>query len=148
MFSSVPNRDSRKYLSDPTDDVKVATEILLADFLREIREICSLKTRIDDAKPQRRNEDGESPRADADVPQEPSEQAIFLNEKDSQPFYDNEAKDDLTSEVDIRDTGGMCPPSSWKNAYDVLHSLAPWARCQDRFCCHHRDIDTATGRRT
>ena len=29
----------RKYLSDPTEDVRVATENLLADFLKEIRDI-------------------------------------------------------------------------------------------------------------
>ena len=35
----------RKYLSDPTQDVKVATENVLADFLRELREITILQRR-------------------------------------------------------------------------------------------------------
>jgi hypothetical protein len=35
----------RKYLSDPTEDVKVATEGVLADFLHEIQEITLLQKR-------------------------------------------------------------------------------------------------------
>ncbi|KDQ15363.1 hypothetical protein BOTBODRAFT_31687 [Botryobasidium botryosum FD-172 SS1] len=38
-----------KYLSDPTEDVKVATENLLADFLREIREIAKVQQQRDEA---------------------------------------------------------------------------------------------------
>ncbi|KAG9317824.1 vacuolar protein 14 C-terminal Fig4p binding-domain-containing protein [Chiua virens] len=34
-----------KYLSDPTEDVRVATENILADFLREIRDISALRHR-------------------------------------------------------------------------------------------------------
>jgi len=30
---------SRKYLSDPTEDVRVATEVVLSEFLKEIRDI-------------------------------------------------------------------------------------------------------------
>lgn len=37
----------RKYLSDPTEDVRVATETLLADLLRELREVSSLRKRSD-----------------------------------------------------------------------------------------------------
>jgi hypothetical protein len=40
----------RKYLSDPTQDVKVATENLLADFLREIQEITVLQRREQERK--------------------------------------------------------------------------------------------------
>jgi vacuole morphology and inheritance protein 14 len=35
----------RKYLSDPTEDVKIATETLLADFLREIRDVTAVTRR-------------------------------------------------------------------------------------------------------
>jgi vacuole morphology and inheritance protein 14 len=38
----------RKYLSDPTEDVKVATEGVLADFLHEIQEITLLQKRKED----------------------------------------------------------------------------------------------------
>jgi len=34
-----------KYLSDPTEDVRLATENLMADFLKEIRDISELNTR-------------------------------------------------------------------------------------------------------
>lgn len=33
---------SSKYLSDPTDDVRVATEVVLSEFLKEIRDITSV----------------------------------------------------------------------------------------------------------
>ncbi|KAK1233431.1 hypothetical protein PQX77_003409 [Marasmius sp. AFHP31] len=109
-----------KYLSDPTDDVKVATEILLADFLREIREICSLKARIDDVKPNKRNEDGESvSRPDTEIPHDQSE-AVFLNEKDTQPSYDSEPKDDHTSEADIRDPGAWVPGQGVRIDYAAI----------------------------
>ena len=35
----LPNPPSRKYLSDPTEDVRVATEVVLSEFLKEIRDI-------------------------------------------------------------------------------------------------------------
>lgn len=35
--------DSRKYLSDPNIDVRVATENVLAEFLREIRDIAKVR---------------------------------------------------------------------------------------------------------
>lgn len=38
---------SRKYLSDPTEDVRVATEILLADFLRELRDVTVVSRQLE-----------------------------------------------------------------------------------------------------
>ncbi|CDO73780.1 hypothetical protein BN946_scf185015.g108 [Trametes cinnabarina] len=43
-----------KYLSDPTDDVRVATEGLLADFLREIREVTIVQKRQEEQMRARR----------------------------------------------------------------------------------------------
>lgn len=38
--------DHRKYLSDPNPDVKIATETVLSDFLREIKHIARVQQRI------------------------------------------------------------------------------------------------------
>jgi hypothetical protein len=38
----------RKYLSDPTEDVRVATEAILADFLREIKDITFVSKRSEE----------------------------------------------------------------------------------------------------
>ncbi|KAL0580708.1 hypothetical protein V5O48_001266 [Marasmius crinis-equi] len=110
-----------KYLSDPTDDVKVATEVLLADFLREIREVCSIKTRIDETKPHKRNEDADfMPRRDLETNPDQSDRAVFLNDKDSRPAYENEPKDDCASEVDVRDTGAWVPGQGVKIDYAAI----------------------------
>lgn len=39
-----------KYLSDPIEDVRTATETILADFLREIRQITKVRKEAEDAK--------------------------------------------------------------------------------------------------
>ncbi|KAG7097322.1 hypothetical protein E1B28_004681 [Marasmius oreades] len=100
-----------KYLSDPTDDVRVATEVLLADFLREIREVCTFKTRIEEAKPSKRAGEDSIPRTNSekglDVDQ--SERAVFLDGSDTRPNYENEPRDDYGSDFDIRDTGAWIP---------------------------------------
>lgn len=40
--SYLPDPHSRKYLSDPTEDVRVATEVVLSEFLKEIRNITAV----------------------------------------------------------------------------------------------------------
>ncbi|KAF9450636.1 ARM repeat-containing protein [Macrolepiota fuliginosa MF-IS2] len=47
-----------KYLSDPIEDVRIATENLLADFLREIRDIAYVSRHLDEHGSIRRPEDG------------------------------------------------------------------------------------------
>ncbi|ESK95145.1 heat repeat containing protein [Moniliophthora roreri MCA 2997] len=115
-----------KYLSDPTDDVKIATEILLADFLREIREVSSLRRRMEESRPPKRTgDDGESmQRVDSeklsDLNAEHSERAVFLNEKDSHSNYDDSVKEDRVSETDIRDTGAWVPGQGVKIDYAAI----------------------------
>lgn len=50
-----------KYLSDPTEDVRVATEVLLAEFLREIKDITIVRKRAEKAKALKRGGDPDSP---------------------------------------------------------------------------------------
>ena len=47
----------RKYLSDPTEDVRVATESALADFLHEIRQVCLVKKQSEEQIKVRRDYD-------------------------------------------------------------------------------------------
>ncbi|KAK7060363.1 hypothetical protein VNI00_001128 [Paramarasmius palmivorus] len=112
-----------KYLSDPTDDVKVATEILLADFLREIREVSSLRKRIE--PPKRTGDDGESlgrvdgeklPELNMDHP----ERAVFLNDKDRHANYYDDANEDHISETDMKDTGAWVPGQGVKIDYGAI----------------------------
>jgi vacuole morphology and inheritance protein 14 len=96
---------SRKYLSDPTEDVRVATENILADFLREIRDVSMVR--------QRKEEHAESSdlrRSDEklpDITMSHSERALFIPESDFGHDHDGEysLKDEHKSE-DYRGTGG------------------------------------------
>lgn len=47
----------RKYLSDPIEEVRIATENLLADFLHEIRDVTYVARHLDEHGPVRRPED-------------------------------------------------------------------------------------------
>lgn len=105
---------NRKYLSDPTEDVRVATETLLADFLREIRDVSVVRKRTEEqARSKRDNESIRHPDTASetlpDLVLENSEHAVFIAEKDDHStFYDDESshKEDFTSDGDYRDSGG------------------------------------------
>jgi vacuole morphology and inheritance protein 14 len=103
----------RKYLSDPTEDVRVATETLLADFLREIRDVSIVRRQLDEQAKARtpaesmRHVDMQENLPDLTL--ESSERAVFLNDNDQQTSPDSASavKDDYAStNVDDRDTGG------------------------------------------
>ncbi|KAH8118697.1 ARM repeat-containing protein [Phellopilus nigrolimitatus] len=98
-----------KYLSDPTEDVRVATENLLADFLRELRSIASVQKRSEekarimretDAYEQGRRPDDKLP----DITMTHPERAAFLPEGEGFT-HDGES----VSEVDVKDTGAYVP---------------------------------------
>lgn len=48
----------RKYLSDPNPDVKIATETVLSDFLREIKHIARIQQRHSESQPADRAQNG------------------------------------------------------------------------------------------
>lgn len=104
----------RKYLSDPTEDVRVATETLLADFLREIRDVSLVRRQLEEQAKSRtpaeslRRLDMATDRL-PELTLEDSEHAVFIGENDDHSNYDNDSsfKEGPTSEVDDRDTGGM-----------------------------------------
>jgi vacuole morphology and inheritance protein 14 len=106
-----------KYLSDPTEDVRVATETLLADFVREIRDVSVVTKRQEEKAKSKRDSSsirhsdlgGEDRLPDFSV--DHSERAAFIAENDDHSAYGDESalKDDAPTDVDYRDTGGACP---------------------------------------
>ncbi|KAF8592196.1 ARM repeat-containing protein [Ramaria rubella] len=105
-----------RYLSDPTQDVKVATENLLADFLREVRDVTLLQKRHEaQAKVRREAELQEEVRRAEnereklpDITMTHSERAMFVPEHGVEDGKEREpnASD---KEVDHRDTGTWIP---------------------------------------
>ncbi|KAF7290927.1 Heat repeat containing protein [Mycena chlorophos] len=113
-----------KYLSDPTEDVRVATETLLADFVREIREITIVRKRAEEkARSQRDN--SSIPQSDVDdrLPDfsvDPSERAVFLPENDGSNWEEAVSKEDAPIDIDYRDTGAWIPGQGVKLDYDAI----------------------------
>lgn len=116
--------DLSKYLSDPTEDVRVATETLLADFLREIRDVSIVRKRNEEhAKSKKEKEQAEpTRRPDVDKEKLPDitlshpERAAFLQDHGGvTPNHEDDIgyRDEVKSEIDYRDNGGMklsyCP---------------------------------------
>ncbi|EGO02004.1 hypothetical protein SERLA73DRAFT_104235 [Serpula lacrymans var. lacrymans S7.3] len=113
-----------KYLSDPTEDVRVATENLLADFLREIRDVSIVRKRqeeqVHEASEQRRPDSskGQLP----DITMSHSERAVFIPEGELSPDIDGgfSLKDDIRSENDYRETGAWIPGQGVKVDYAAI----------------------------
>ncbi|KAJ7229408.1 vacuolar protein 14 C-terminal Fig4p binding-domain-containing protein [Mycena haematopus] len=117
-----------KYLSDPTEDVRVATETLLADFVREIRDVSTVRKRTEEqAKSKRdsaslRHSDlgGDDRLGDFSV--DNSERSAFIADNEDNFAYGDESalKDDAPSDVDYRDTGAWAPGQGVKIDYDAI----------------------------
>ncbi|PSR93781.1 hypothetical protein PHLCEN_2v4676 [Hermanssonia centrifuga] len=94
-----------KYLSDPTEDVRIATENLLAEFLREIREITMVQRYHEDQLKAKREAESElqTRRGDGDKEKLPditmatSERATFI------PEHDDLSDDESTTPVDEKE---------------------------------------------
>ncbi|KAI9000783.1 ARM repeat-containing protein [Trametes punicea] len=103
-----------KYLSDPTDDVRVATEALLADFLREIREVTIVQKRQEEKARARREaaantessrpQNGEREKL-PEITLEHPEQGAFTPDEDDQ---------------DVRDTGAWVPGQGVRIDYAAI----------------------------
>ncbi|KIJ13274.1 hypothetical protein PAXINDRAFT_177021 [Paxillus involutus ATCC 200175] len=106
-----------KYLSDPTEDVRVATENILADFLREIRDISVLRQRREDVA-----ESSEQRRSDEKLPDitlSHSERALFIPENDVICDYDGEFSEHKP-EKEIRSTGAWVPGQGVRIDYSAI----------------------------
>ncbi|KAJ7087383.1 vacuolar protein 14 C-terminal Fig4p binding-domain-containing protein [Mycena crocata] len=117
-----------KYLSDPTEDVRVATETLLADFVREIRDVSIVRKRAEEKARSKRDSSsilrsdtgGDDRLPDFSVDQ--SERSAFIAENDDQSNYGDESalKDEAATDVDYRDTGAWVPGQGVKIDYDAI----------------------------
>ncbi|KAJ7774089.1 armadillo-type protein, partial [Mycena olivaceomarginata] len=117
-----------KYLSDPTEDVRVATETLLADFVREIRDVSTVRKRAEeqakskaDSSSVRHSDFGGDDRL-GDFSVDHSERSAFIADNDDHSAYDDESalKDDAPTDVDYRDTGAWVPGQGVKIDYDAI----------------------------
>lgn len=104
---------ARKYLSDPTEDVRVATENLLADFLRELRDVTFVSRQLDQhIRTKNPAENIRRPKLDGgrlpDLTLENAERALYMFENDDQdhPFYNNQTGGaESAPDVDDHDVG-------------------------------------------
>ena len=78
---------SRKYLSDPTEDVRVATENLLADFLREIRDVTEVQKKYEAQLKAKREVAEQAHRTDVE---KDKVQEIVIPGPDRSPFLDGD----------------------------------------------------------
>ena len=96
-----------EYLSDAMDDVRVATENLFAEFLREMKDIAIIQKKTEERRSMREAETLEhSRRGDdklPDITMTHPERAAFL------PEGEENEDGDVVQEADIKDTGGMSP---------------------------------------
>jgi len=109
-----------KYLSDPTEDVRVATENLLADLLRELRDVTVVSrqleqhTKLTTPTESVRRVEGDGEKL-PDLTLENAERALYMLENDE---HDSSAVDsqyggrDDSADVDMHDTGGEEIPAS------------------------------------
>ncbi|KAL4247019.1 VAC14 family protein [Abortiporus biennis] len=125
-----------KYLSDPTEDVRIATEKLLGDFLREIRDVTIVqKQHEEQLRAKREAEIAELARkAEAEKEKLPDitmahpERASFIPETDND---DSPYENDLDSEAPLeeheseseRDLGTWVPGQGVKIDYGAIVSI-------------------------
>ncbi|KAJ3982058.1 vacuolar protein 14 C-terminal Fig4p binding-domain-containing protein [Lentinula detonsa] len=115
-----------KYLSDPTEDVRVATEVLLADFLREIRDVTVIQQRSEklaksthtggDTESILPSEGGQTVHTITHSP----ERTAFLSDHDDARYSDSEYKEDSTSDLDARDAGSWIPGQGVKIDFSAI----------------------------
>ncbi|KAF8663444.1 hypothetical protein AX16_001014 [Volvariella volvacea WC 439] len=104
-----------KYLSDPIEDVRVATETLLGDFLREIHNVAVVRKRME--------EDAKSKTSGAEDSIRRSEQNDIQEQgtvTDDHKTLAGEVDDELGSDIDEKDTGVWVPGQGVKINYPAI----------------------------
>lgn len=99
-----------KYLSDPTEDVRVATENLLADFVREIRDVSELRRRHEEVA-------GTTESHGADESQPSSERAVVTPESG---FASDQEYSEHRADRDYRHTGAWVPGQGVRIDYAAI----------------------------
>ncbi|KAI0775377.1 vacuolar protein 14 C-terminal Fig4p binding-domain-containing protein [Irpex lacteus] len=96
-----------KYLSDPTEDVRIATENLLADFLREIRDVTLVQRHHEDQLKAKRAIEAETAARGADGDKEKlPDITMSIDDTSTTP------PDEKEGDIDERDLGGRCKMTS------------------------------------
>jgi vacuole morphology and inheritance protein 14 len=117
----------RKYLSDPTEDVRIAAENQLAEFLREIREVTVVRKhreeqeRLREAKPEENNwteAEGAKERS-SDIAISDPDRAIFQSSNLPLSSETEKQNEDLELDTNERNLGGMFPRCALADAYPV-----------------------------
>lgn len=109
---------ARKYLSDPTEDVRVAAENQLAEFLREIREVTIVRKHREENQRLGDVESEEHNRVDAERVKERSSDIAALSDTDRVSFLNGDTSlavpldvekpnGDAEPDVNERDVGGV-----------------------------------------
>ncbi|CAL1700422.1 unnamed protein product [Somion occarium] len=121
-----------KYLSDPTEDVRIATENLLADFIREIEEVTAVQKRHEEQARAKREAETASLRTRGgevekdklpDITMAHAERATFIPENDDVSTFDNDSDtpiDEKEPELDGRDLGAWEPGQGVKIDYPAI----------------------------
>ena len=117
----------RKYLSDPTEDVRIAAENQLAEFLREIREVTVVRKHREEEERLREAKPEENNWTEAEGAKERSSD-IAISEPDRPTFHgsnlplssDTEKQnEDLELDINERSLGGTFPQCAPANAHPV-----------------------------
>lgn len=133
----------------------MATEGLLAGFLREIKDVTAVRKRHEEqakAKREATATESSSRRNDTererlpDITMDHSERGAFIAEHDDVFDNDLENQEDGREEQEIRETGGEpFRTDGITMAFNVACSLATRSRCRDRLCSNCGDTSSATG---
>ncbi|TFK55622.1 ARM repeat-containing protein [Heliocybe sulcata] len=108
-----------KYLSDPTEDVKNQTENVLADFLREIRDVTLVRKRNEDQA--RLKEEDESSEAQSQRGERDPSPEDAVSYQEGVPFVSGkEEKADDGSGTHLRDTGTWIPGQGVRIDYSPI----------------------------
>ncbi len=118
---------SRKYLSDPTEDVRIAAENQLAEFLREIREVTIVRKHREEQQRSGDVESEEHNRVDAERVKERSSDIAALSDTERVSFLNGDSSlalpldvekpsGDAESDVNERDVGGVSRPRYYVRA--------------------------------
>jgi vacuole morphology and inheritance protein 14 len=117
----------RKYLSDPTEDVRIAAENQLAEFLREIREVTVVRKhreeeeRLREAKPEENiwtEAEGTKERS-SDMATSDADRATFHSNNLPLSSETEKQNEDLQLDMNERNLGGMFPWCALADTHSV-----------------------------
>ncbi|KAF8721445.1 hypothetical protein AX14_010359, partial [Amanita brunnescens Koide BX004] len=116
-----------KYLSDPTEEVRTATENVLADFLRELRDVTAVN-RINEEQAKDVSVPNTARRSDTAQEKAPEQEVLersaFIAQIDEKSNLDNESaiKDEYSPMTDVaeRDTGAWVPGQGVRIYYAAI----------------------------